>query len=312
MDVADPALHADVDEIMPGLVADRRHLHQHPELGFQETETAGFVAERLRALGCEEIRSGVAKTGVTALVRGTAPAAGATRTVLVRADMDALPIAEENEVEYRSTVPGTMHACGHDAHTAMLLGTTRLLLDRRDRFAGTVKVLFQPAEEVGGGARVMIEEGVLENPKVDAAFGIHVAQEEPIGTVSVRSGPVMAAADRFAVVVKGKGGHGAQPHLCVDPIAVGAQIVSALQTIVAREVDPTEPAVVTVGAFRAGEAANVIPDTAELRGTVRSFNPAVREQLATRIPELIRGIAAAMRSRSGTPTAIPRRSTTRR
>ncbi|MEA2530451.1 MAG: hypothetical protein QOG89_2095 [Thermomicrobiales bacterium] len=296
MVTAAPDVRHDVDEILPGVVADRRHLHQHPELGFQEVKTAAFVADRLRALGVEDIKTGIAKTGVTGLIRGTGTGQGADKVVLLRADMDALPIEEENEVDYRSTVPGTMHACGHDAHTAMLLGTTRLLLDRRDRFAGTVKVLFQPAEEGGGGARVMIEEGALENPKVDAAFGIHVAQDEPIGTVSVRPGPIMAAADRFTIVVQGKGGHGAQPHLCIDPIAVGAQIVAALQTIVSREVDPTEPAVVTVGAFRSGHAANVIPDTAELRGTVRSFNPAVREQLATRIQELVRGIAAAMRA----------------
>jgi amidohydrolase len=296
MVTATPDLRHDVDEILPGVVADRRHLHQHPELGFQEVKTAAFVADRLRALGVEDIRTGIAKTGVTGLIKGTGTGPGEGKVVLVRADMDALPIEEENDVDYRSTVPGTMHACGHDAHTAMLLGTTRLLLDRRDRFAGTVKVLFQPAEEGGGGARVMIGEGVLDNPKVDAAFGIHVAQEEPVGTVSVRPGPMMAAADRFTILIKGRGGHGAQPHLCIDPVATGAQIVTALQTIVSREVDPTEPAVVTVGAFRAGEAANVIPDTAELRGTVRSFNPAVREQLATRIQELVRGIAAAMRA----------------
>ncbi|HEY7030896.1 MAG TPA: amidohydrolase, partial [Thermomicrobiales bacterium] len=291
-----PDLRHDVDEILPGVVADRRHLHQNPELGYQEVKTAAFVADRLRALGVEDVRTGIAKTGVTGLIKGTGSGPGAGKVVLLRADMDALPIQEQNEVDYHSTVPGTMHACGHDAHTAMLLGTTRLLLERRDRFAGTVKVLFQPAEEGGAGARVMIGEGVLDDPRVDAAFGIHVAQEEPVGTVSVRPGPMMAAADRFTIVVKGKGGHGAQPHLCIDPIAVGAQLVTALQTIVSREVDPTEPAVVTVGAFRAGEAANVIPDTAELRGTVRSFNPAVREQLATRIQELVRGVAAAMRA----------------
>jgi len=291
-----PELRNDIDEILPGVVADRRFLHQNPELGFQEVITSAFVADRLTALGVEDIKTGIAKTGVTGLIRGTGTGPNADKVVLLRADMDALPIEEENDVEYRSTVPGKMHACGHDAHTAMLMGTARLLLARRDQFAGTVKVLFQPAEEGGGGARVMIEEGVLENPKVDAAFGIHVAQEEPIGTVSLKAGPMMAAADRFTVVIQGKGGHGAQPHTCIDPIAVGAQIVTALQTIVSREIDPVEPAVVTVGAFRAGEAANVIPDTAELRGTVRSFNPAVRQQLATRIQELIRGIASAMRA----------------
>jgi amidohydrolase len=291
-------LHHDVDELLPGVVADRRHLHQHPELGFQEVETSRFVTERLRALGVDDIRTGIAQTGVTGLIRGTKPSGGAGpgKTVLLRADMDALPIQEENEVDYRSAHDGVMHACGHDGHTAMLLGVTRLLLDRRDRFAGTVKVLFQPAEEGLGGARPMIEAGVLEDPKVDAAFGMHIAQAQPLGTIGVRPGPAMAASDRFEIVIHGVGGHGARPHSAVDPIAVGAQIVVALQTIVARETDPLEPAVVTVGAFRAGEANNVIPDTAELRGTVRSFNQAERERLRERIEALVQGIAAAMRA----------------
>ena len=287
-------LRQDIDEIMPGVIADRRHLHQYPELGFQEFQTAKFVAERLQALGVEDIRTGIATTGVTGLIRGTAP--GPDKVVLLRSDMDALPIEEENEVEYRSRVPGTMHACGHDAHTAMLLAVARLLTERRDRFSGTVKLMFQPAEEGGGGARVMIEEGILNDPPVDAAFALHVAQEEPVGTISVRPGPIMAAADRFTIHITGRGGHGAQPHLTIDPIAVGSQIVLALQTIVSREVDPNEPAVVTVGAFRAGEALNVIPDTAELRGTVRSFVPAIREQLASRVQEIARGVGAAMRA----------------
>jgi amidohydrolase len=287
-------LRSDIDEILPGVVADRRHIHQHPELGFQEFETAKLVAERLRSLGVEDIRTGIAVTGVTGLIRGTKP--GPNKVVLLRADMDALPIHEENEVDYKSTIDGKMHACGHDAHTAGLLGVARLLTDRRDQFSGTVKVLFQPAEEGGGGALVMINEGVLEDPKVDAAFGLHVDQGSPVGQISVRSGPALAAADRFTAVIKGKGGHGAHPHETVDPIAVGAQIVTALQTIVGREVDPTEPAVVTVGALIAGEAANVIPDTAELRGTLRSFNPEVRTQLATRVEEITKGIAGALRA----------------
>lgn len=284
----------DIDEIMPGVIADRRHLHQHPELGFQEFETARFVAERLQALGVEDIRTGIAVTGVTGLIRGSAPGTG--KVVLLRADMDALPIQEENDVDYRSQNPGIMHACGHDAHTAMLLAVARLLIERRDRFAGTVKLVFQPAEEGGGGAKVMIDQGVLDDPKVDAAFGMHMAQEEPVGTISLRPGPIMAAADRFTMVVKGRGGHGAQPHLTIDPIVTGAHIVTALQTIVSREIDPLDPAVVTVGAFRAGEALNVIPDTAELRGTVRSFSPVVRDQLAKRIHEIAQGIATAMRA----------------
>jgi len=294
MVVANPPLRADINEILPGVIADRRYLHEHPELGFQEFETAKFVAERLGALGVEDIRTGIAVTGVTGLIRGTKSSTGAGKVVLVRADMDALPILEENDVEYRSKTDGKMHACGHDAHTSMLLGVARLLNDRRDEFTGTVKLLFQPAEEGGGGARVMIEEGVLSDPDVDYVFGQHVAQEIPLGKLEVKGGPAMAAADRFTIVIQGKGGHGAQPHLCVDPVSIGAQIVAALQTIVGREVDPTEKAVVTVGAFLAGEASNVIPDTAELRGTLRSFTPEVRELIGRRVGEIASGIATAM------------------
>jgi amidohydrolase len=288
-------LREDVDEIMPGVIADRRHLHQHPELGFQEFETSKFVAERLAALGVEDVRTGIAVTGVTGLIRGTREG-GSGKVALVRADMDALPILEENAVDYRSQHDGTMHACGHDAHTAMLMGLTRILRDRRDRFSGTVKVLFQPAEEGGGGAKVMIDQGVLEDPKVDAVFGMHVAQEMPVGLIGVRPGPAMAASDRFDVTIKGRGGHGARPQGTIDPIAVGAQIVVALQTIVSRETDPTVPAVVTVGAFQAGQANNVIPDTATLRGTVRSFEEGERKRLAERIEAVVRGIAGAMRA----------------
>jgi amidohydrolase len=246
-------------------------------------------------MGVEDIRTGIAVTGVTGLIKGTRTG-GPERVVLVRADMDALPILEENDVDYRSKIDGKMHACGHDAHTSMLLGVGRLLLDRRDEFSGTVKLLFQPAEEGGGGARVMIEEGVLEDPTVDLVFGQHVAAEHPVGKIELRGGPCMAAADRFDIQIKGRGGHGAQPHLTVDPIAVGSQIVSALQTIVAREVDPTKEAVVTVGAFIAGDASNVIPDTAVMRGTLRSFDPEVRELLGRRVGEIATGIAAAMRA----------------
>jgi len=293
MSVTRPRVRDDIDEILPGVIADRRHLHQHPELGFQEVETARFVEERLRAIGIQEVQTGIATTGLTGLIRG---GKGPGKVVLLRADMDALPIHEQNDVEYKSLHDGVMHACGHDAHTAMLMGIARVLHDRRDEFAGTVKVLFQPAEEGGGGARVMIEEGVLDAPNVDAVFGMHMAQETPVGKIAVRPGPAMAAADRFTIVIKGKGGHGAAPHLTVDPIAIGAQIVVALQTIVAREIDPIQPAVVTVGAFLAGEAANVIPDSAELRGTVRSFDPDVRTQLQERITALVQGIATAMRA----------------
>jgi len=284
----------DVDEILPGVVADRRHLHANPELAFEEHETAKFVAERLRALGVEEIKTGVGQTGVTGLIRG---GKGKGKVALLRADMDALPILEENDVDYRSTVDGRMHACGHDAHTAMLLGSTRLLMDLRDQFAGTVKVLFQPSEEVPpGGAKAMIEDGALENPHVDAVFGLHVAAELPAGQIGVKSGAASAGSDRFRIIVKGKGGHAARPHAAIDPVVVCAHIVTAFQTLVSRETDPMQAAVVTVGSIVAGDAFNVIPDTAEIKGTIRTLDPDVRARMEQRLPELARGIASAMRA----------------
>jgi amidohydrolase len=292
---------------MPVVIADRRQFHEHPELGFQEFETARGVVERLRAMGVEDIRTEIAVTGVTGLIHG---GKGPGNVVLLRADMDALPILEENDVEYVSQIPGKMHACGHDAHTAMLLGIARVLTERKDEFAGTVKLLFQPAEEGGGGAKIMIDEGVLSDPNVDAVFGMHMDQGSPVGTISTRPGPLLAAADRFHVTIRGKGGHGAHPDLTHDPIAIGAQIVTALQTIVAREIDPIQPAVCTVGALIAGDAANVIPDTAILRGTLRSFDPEVREHLAEAVERLCRGIGEAMRAeieyeyRPGYPATI--------
>ncbi len=293
--VAETRLRDEIDEMLPGVIADRRDFHEHPELAYQETRTAGIVANRLRALGLDDIRTGIAGTGVTALIHGAGVGHG--RTVLLRADMDALPILEENEVDYRSRTNGVMHACGHDAHTAMLLGVARLLMDRRDQFSGTVKVLFQPAEELPpGGARPMIEAGVLEDPHVDAVFGLHIDQNSPLGVVSVRPGPYMAAADRFKIALKGKGGHGAHPHDTIDPVLIGAQIVTALQSLVSREIDPISSGVVSVTAFLAGEAFNVIPDTAELRGTVRTFTSENRDLLEKRVDALVTGLAAAMRA----------------
>jgi amidohydrolase len=282
-------LKTDIDEIMPGVIADRRWLHQHPELGMQEYQTAAFVAERLSTMPVEDIRTGIANTGITALIHGTKP--GPQRVAMIRADMDALPILEETDTEYASQVPGAMHACGHDAHTAMLLGVARMLIERRDQFSGTVKLLFQPAEEGPGGAEPMVKAGVLENPHVDAVFGMHVAQDLDLGKLEMRPGAVSANSDRFNAVIQGKGGHGATPHQTVDSVVVGAHVVVALQTLVAREVDPIDPAVVTVGKFSAGEANNVIADTAELRGTVRTFSKHNRELLSTRIQEVIHGIA---------------------
>ncbi len=288
-------IHEDTDEILPAVVADRRYLHENPELGFQEFNTATFVAQRLEALGVEDVRTGINVTGITGLVRGTGDGPGRETTVLVRADMDALPILEENRAEYVSKNAGVMHACGHDAHTAMLLGVTRLLLDRRDQFAGTVKVLFQPSEEAGpGGAKGMIGAGVLEDPHVDAVLGLHVSSRLDTGRVSVGDGPIMAAADSFKITIQGKGGHGAYPHTAVDPVIIGSHMVVAWQTLVSREVDPTDQAVVSVCAFKAGEAFNVIPDTAMLGGTVRTFQAETRDLLETRVNELATGIASAM------------------
>ncbi|CAN5810731.1 M20 family metallopeptidase [soil metagenome] len=281
----------DVEEILPGVVADRRHLHEHPELAFEEYETSKFVSERLASLGVEDLKTGVGGTGVTGLIHG---GKGDGKVVMVRADMDALPILEENDVAYKSTKPGVMHACGHDAHTAMLLGLTRLLMDVRSEFAGTVKVLFQPAEEVPpGGAIGMIEDGALENPRVDAVLGLHVSSETQAGKIGMRSGSGSASSDRFRITVKGKGGHAASPHEAVDPVVIGSQIVLAFQTLVSRETNPIDSAVVSTTAFIAGEAFNVIPDTAELRGTVRTLDQDVREHLEKRLTEIATGIGKA-------------------
>lgn len=283
-------LQSEAEELLPGVVADRRFLHEHPELGFQEFETAKFVAERLRSLGLDEVQTGVAITGVVGILHGRRPG----KTVLLRADMDALPIEEANDVPYRSTKPGVMHACGHDAHTAILLGVARVLASRREEFAGTIKFMFQPAEEGLGGAKAMIEAGVLESPHVDAVFGLHVSQWSPTGMVLARDGAAMMGGNKLAISIQGRGGHGAQPHLTVDPIAVGAAIVSALHTVISRTNDPVTPGVVTIGAFNAGKAANVIPDTAELVGTIRTVSNEQRDALIERATAIATGIGKAM------------------
>ncbi|MGC4192718.1 MAG: amidohydrolase [Thermomicrobiales bacterium] len=284
-------IRSEVDEIMPGVVADRRWLHEHPELAFEEVETAKFVTERLQQLGVADIRTGIGDGhGVTGLIVGTKPADGATKTVALRADMDALPIREENQVDYVSQKPGSMHACGHDAHTAMLMGVARVLMDRRDEFSGTVKLLFQPAEELPpGGAVGMVRAGVLDG--VDAVFGAHVSSSLEAGKIGLRpAGPGSAASDQFRITIQGKGGHAARPQAAVDPVVIGSQIVLALQTLVSRETDPMDAAVVSTTAFLAGEAFNVIPDTAELRGTVRTLREEVRQNLAKRLQEIATGI----------------------
>jgi amidohydrolase len=287
----------DIDEIMPGIIADRRWLHENPELGFQEQKTAEFVRQRLESLGVQDIQTGIARTGVTGIITGTKD--GPARTVLLRADMDALPLTEENDVEYASQTEGVMHACGHDAHTAMLLATARVLMERRNEFSGNVKLLFQPSEEAnGGGAKPMIDAGVLENPHVDAVFGQHMASDLPTGGVWITGGPVQASADEFRIKVQGKGGHGAVPHTAIDPIVIATQIVSALQTVVSRRVNPMESAVVSVCTIHAGTASNIIPDTAELSGTVRTFTPENRDLAQEELTRLAESIAASMGGRA--------------
>jgi amidohydrolase len=271
--------------LQPQLVEWRRHLHQRPELGFKEQLTAEFVAQKLQAWGIEHT-TGIAKTGIVATIKSDRPGP----VFAIRADMDALPIQEENEVPYRSQHDGIMHACGHDGHTAIALGVAYYLAHHRQDFAGTVKIIFQPAEEGPGGAKPMIEEGVLKNPDVEAIIGLHLWNNLPLGTVGVRSGALMAAVESFHCTIFGKGGHGAMPHQTVDSIVVSAQIVNALQTIVARNVDPIDSAVVTVGKLSAGTALNVIADTARMSGTVRYFNPKLEGYFAKRIEQIIAGI----------------------
>lgn len=273
------------------LVADRRHFHRNPELGFREHDTSAYVAERLRTLGIET-QTGVAGTGVVGLIRGANPG----RTVLLRADMDALPLQEETGAEYASQRPGVHHACGHDGHTAILLAVAEVLASRRDEIAGTVKLVFQPAEEGPGGALPMIEAGVMENPHVDACFGLHLSNDHVVGTIVVQGGPVQASADEFDLTIEGVGGHGAAPHQTVDAVAVGAAIVTELQRIVSREVDPLEAAVVTVGSFHAGTRGNIIARRAEMQGTIRALSPETREFLQKRIREIAASTAEAARA----------------
>lgn len=259
-------------------------------MGYEEEQTSTLVQARLRDLGIP-FRSGLAKTGVVAQIKGEH---GDGPCVLLRADMDALPIQEKSGVPFASEVPGVMHACGHDAHTAMLLGAAQLLLERKSGFAGTVKLMFQPAEEGGGGAARMIDDGLLDDPPVDAAFMLHVWPDLDVGTVSYGPGPLLAGADAFTITVEGRGGHAAQPHRTIDPIVVGAQIVTAIQTLVSREVDPIYPAVVTIGGFNAGNKSNVIPDQAVLLGTVRAFDDSLFTHLEQRVREVATGVAAAL------------------
>ena len=277
----------EIRALQPQLVEWRRQIHQKPELGFQEKITAEFISQKLKNWGITH-QTGIAETGIVAIIKGEKSGNG--KVLAIRADMDALPIQEENQVPYCSQQDGVMHACGHDGHTAIALGTAYYLNQHRQDFSGTVKIIFQPAEEGPGGAKPMIAAGVLKNPDVDAIIGLHLWNNLPLGTVGVRAGALMAAVELFRCTIFGKGGHGAIPHQTVDSVVVAAQIVNALQTIVSRNVNPIDSAVVTVGELHAGTAVNVIADTARMGGTVRYFNPDLAGFFKERIQQIIAGI----------------------
>lgn len=273
------------------ITAWRRDFHENPELLYEVHRTAGIVAEKLKEFGVDDVTTGIGKTGVVAVVKGKSNASG--KVVGLRADMDALPILEATDVPYKSKVPGKMHACGHDGHTAMLLGAAKYLAETRN-FDGTAILIFQPAEEGGGGGKAMIEDGLMTRWGIQEVYGMHNMPGVPVGQFALRPGPSMAAADRFILEIEGKGGHGALPHFCVDPVIVGMQIGQAFQTIVSRNVDPVESSVLSITTFNAGEAFNVIPQTAKMTGTVRTFKKEVQDLIERRMTEVATGIATAM------------------
>ena len=276
------------------LIELRRDFHRHPEVAHQEHRTASIVADRLRELGLEQVRTGVGQTGVVGLLRGERPG----RTVMLRADIDALPLTEADRGQaYRSVEQGRHHACGHDGHVAILLTVADVLAARRGELAGNVLFVFQPAEERVGGAAGMLADGALD-PQPDACFGLHLWNEIEVGRVDVRAGPIYASADAFVIQLTGSGGHAAMPHQVPDPVLASAQLIVALQTLVSRETPPLEPAVLTIGSIHGGTAPNIIPARVELQGTLRVFDPALRERLLHRMAELTQGIATTFRVQS--------------
>jgi hippurate hydrolase len=280
-----------VADLQPDIQAWRRDIHEHPELQYDVHRTAALVAERLREFGCDEVASGLGRTGVVGVIRGRKPAGkGDIRVIGLRADMDALPIEEATKLPYASKTAGKMHACGHDGHTAMLLGAARYLSETRN-FAGDAVVIFQPAEEGGAGAAAMIKDGLLDRFAIDQIYGMHNGPGIPVGSFAIRSGPIMASTDAVDIRIEGRGGHAARPHISIDSVLVGAQLINALQSIVSRSVDPLESAVVSICEFHAGNARNVIPQTAELKGTVRTLTAEVRALVEKRVREVIDGVA---------------------
>ena len=306
MAVTPEELHARIADVLPQVIALRHDLHAHPELSGSEERTAGVVSQTLKRLGIPH-ETGVGGThGVVATIEGAGD--GPLRTFALRGDMDALPIVEENETPYRSTVPGVMHACGHDGHTANLLGAAMVLSGLRSKLPGRVRLIFQPAEETVSGAGALVDAGVVDD--VDAIVMLHGWPKMPIGQIGVRNGPAMASSDTFTLEIRGKGGHGAYPHDTIDPIVVGAQVVGALQTIVSREMSPVAPAVVSVTTFHAGTARNIIPEEAQLSGTVRALDPVLRQEMPGRLERIVAGVCAALRAeytfeyRYGTPVTV--------
>jgi amidohydrolase len=280
-----------VADLQPDIQAWRRDIHQHPELLYDVHRTAAFVAERLREFGCDEVATGLGKTGVVGVIKGKKrPGSGDIRVIGLRADMDALPIEEDTNLPYASKTPGKMHACGHDGHTAMLLGAARYLAETRN-FAGQAVVIFQPAEEGGAGAEAMIKDGLMDRFGIEQVYGMHNGPGIPIGAFAIRPGPIMAATDAVDIRIEGYGGHASRPHKCLDSVLVGAQLITALQQIVSRNVDPLESAVISICEFHAGTARNVIPQTAYLHGTVRTLTAEVRELVEKRVREVVGGIA---------------------
>ena len=271
------------------ITAWRRDIHAHPELLYDVHRTAATVADKLKSFGCDEVVTGIGLTGVVGVIRGGKGGQGG-RVIGLRADMDALPIEEANDVPYKSTVPGKMHACGHDGHTAMLLGAARYLAETRN-FAGTAVVIFQPAEEGGAGGKAMVQDGLMDRFRIEEVYGMHNYPGLPVGQFALRPGPLMAAADRLTIEIEGRGGHAARPHFSVDTVLVGAQIINQIQSIVSRNVDPLHAAVISICMFQAGSTDNVIPQTALLRGTARSLTPEVRDLLEKRLHEVVTGTA---------------------
>lgn len=280
-----------VTDFRPDIQVWRRDIHAHPELGYDVHRTSAFVAERLREFGCDKIVTGLGKTGVVGVIKGERSASkGNIKVIGLRADMDALPIEEATNLPYSSKSKGVMHACGHDGHTAMLLGAARYLAETR-KFAGMAVVIFQPAEEGGAGAAAMIKDGLMERFGVEEVYGMHNWPGLPIGAFGIRQGPMSAATGGILIKIEGLGGHAAHPHKCIDAILVGAQLITALQQIVARNVDPLESAAITIGVFRSGASGSIISQTAELRGTIRALTPEVYQFIKKRVGEVVSGIA---------------------